>query len=68
MSNKTFMLHVRDAPGGEEFMHETGWRISVSTREGLWWRGRVGRGSLLPRQVPGACSCCVLAGLGKVLS
>lgn len=29
ITNPTFGRHVRDAPGGEEFMHTAGWRVKV---------------------------------------
>lgn len=37
VSNKTFGLHVRDAPGGEEYMHEAGWRVKVCLLAALHW-------------------------------
>lgn len=49
ITNPTFGRHVRDAPGGEEFMHTAGWRVKViemekyfvfehQPEEGLEWR------------------------------
>ncbi|KAL4451902.1 hypothetical protein ABPG75_007564 [Micractinium tetrahymenae] len=48
ITNNTFQRHVRDAPGGEEFMHTAGWGVKVIDYEkyflfehqpgGLEWR------------------------------
>ncbi len=32
ISNPTFGRHVRNAPGGEEFMHAAGWTVKVPAR------------------------------------
>ena len=32
ITNPTFGRHVRDAPGGEEFMHAAGWTVKVRRR------------------------------------
>lgn len=32
ITNPTFSRHVRDAPGGEEFMHAAGWAVKVRRR------------------------------------
>lgn len=36
VGNKAFSVHVRDAPGGEEYMHEAGWQIKVADHERVW--------------------------------
>ncbi|EFN55941.1 hypothetical protein CHLNCDRAFT_145228 [Chlorella variabilis] len=33
ITNATFSRHVRDAPGGEEFMHAAGWTVKVDNFE-----------------------------------
>lgn len=35
ITNATFGRHVRDAPGGEEFMHAAGWRVKASGTVGV---------------------------------
>ena len=65
ITNPTFGRHVRDASGGEEFMHAAGWTVKVR----MHWR-RPPALACLPACIPPSlvCICCSLQCIPTLLT